>query len=755
MKNESQSQSMLARLLSKENISVQHGNYSTAFFDVKERILGLPIWKDKGKDVYDLLVGHEVGHALYTPSNGLDGKLPCAKSYLNIVEDVRIERMIQSTYPGLVGSFRRGYGVLNAEDFFGTKGKDTSKLGIGDRVNLHAKLGRLANIQFAPEEQEILSQVMSVVTWEDTVAAAVALEKFAKAQAEKQEDEQVQIPEESQEGEGENSVMDPTGDTEVTNEPTNQKSEAKSSKKSEEESSEQTDLKSDKKSDANKENSEDGESRKENEAKMDSKESDLTTSAKSTDKPTSTAPEIQTERNFEQNAKSLLDTSVGVKRTCYMMEPSKDQYAKMRIGYKEIFKSRDASIAYRTIKINYPSLDQDFTEFMGSTKKFVSVLQKEFDMRKAAYQYSRSTVSDTGILNVNKLHNYRYSDDIFLSVSQLANAKNHGMMMFVDYSSSMNSVLPYVLKHIINLSLFCKSSGIPFEVYGFTANTAARPDVTTPYGERCYGRDNELITDEVVILQLVSSTMSKPDFNRALKDLFIQSNVYTKAGCHGAKGRVEELGSTPLNETLIAAHHLVKSFKDQHKVQKMTTIVLTDGEGQNVACRTNKERHLADTAAGKYASYKDVIKLNLNGRTINSNMNSHEFTAELVKNLKITTQSNVIGFFIPSSKSSAGRHAVTAMTSTSKKVAYNVAYETWRKNSSSIYSKEKSICISGAWNYDEYFIVASGSDLDTDEDELVIDSAMTRSKMARAFSQFSKSKQVNRVFVSKFAKSIA
>lgn len=732
---------------------MQHGNYSTAFFDVKERILGLPIWKDKGKDVYDLLVGHEVGHALYTPSNGLDGKLPCAKSYLNIVEDVRIERMIQSTYPGLVGSFRRGYGVLNAEDFFGVKGKDTSKLGIGDRVNLHAKLGRLANIQFGPEEQEILNQVMSVVTWEDTVAAAVALEKFAKAQAEKQEPEQeteqIPSPKEGEEGDSKESPMDPTGGDENNSEPKDQKSE------DEGESSEKESSESDKKSDANKDNSEDGESRKENEAKMDSKESDLTTSAKSTDKPTSAAPEIQTDRAFEQNAKSLLDTSSGVKRTCYMIEPSKDQYAKMLIDYKGIFKSRDASIAYSTIKINYPLLDQDFTEFMGSTKKFVNVLQKEFDMRKAAYQYSRSTVSDTGILNVNKLHNYRYSDDIFLSVSQLANAKNHGMMMFVDYSSSMNGVLPYVLKHIINLSLFCKSSGIPFEVYGFTANAAARQDVTRPYGERCYGRDNEVITDEVVILQLVSSTMSKSDFNRALKDLFIQSNVYAKAGCHGAKGRVEELGSTPLNETLIAAHHMVKNFKAQHKVQKMTTIVLTDGEGQNIACRTNKERHLANTAAGKYDSYKDMIKLNLNGRTINSSMNSHEFTAELIKNLKITTQSNVIGFFIPSSKSSAGRHAVSAMTSTSKKVAYNVAYDTWRKNFSSIYSKEKSICISGAWNYDEYFIVASGSDLDTDEDELVIDSDMTRSKMVRAFSQFSKSKQVNRVFVSKFAKSIA
>jgi hypothetical protein len=53
--------SLLAKLLAKEDITVQHGNYSTAWFDVKNRILGLPNWKNMGKDVYDMLVGHEVG----------------------------------------------------------------------------------------------------------------------------------------------------------------------------------------------------------------------------------------------------------------------------------------------------------------------------------------------------------------------------------------------------------------------------------------------------------------------------------------------------------------------------------------------------------------------------------------------------------------------------------------------------------------------------------------------------------------------
>ena len=68
------SQSTLSRLLAKENITVQHGNYSTAFFDVKSRVLGLPIWKDVSKDVYDLLCGHEVGHALFTPLDGLESR---------------------------------------------------------------------------------------------------------------------------------------------------------------------------------------------------------------------------------------------------------------------------------------------------------------------------------------------------------------------------------------------------------------------------------------------------------------------------------------------------------------------------------------------------------------------------------------------------------------------------------------------------------------------------------------------------------
>ena len=57
----------LAKLLATENLVVEHRNVSTASFDTGRRVLTLPVWNKASSTVYDMLVGHEVGHALYTP----------------------------------------------------------------------------------------------------------------------------------------------------------------------------------------------------------------------------------------------------------------------------------------------------------------------------------------------------------------------------------------------------------------------------------------------------------------------------------------------------------------------------------------------------------------------------------------------------------------------------------------------------------------------------------------------------------------
>ena len=65
------SKSQLAKLLATENLVVEHKKVHTAYFDMKNRKLVIPILQDGlTPELYDLFVGHEVGHALNTPMEG-------------------------------------------------------------------------------------------------------------------------------------------------------------------------------------------------------------------------------------------------------------------------------------------------------------------------------------------------------------------------------------------------------------------------------------------------------------------------------------------------------------------------------------------------------------------------------------------------------------------------------------------------------------------------------------------------------------
>ena len=164
----------IARLLAKENLTIQHGNYKTAWFDIKNRTLGLPLWKDMGKDTYDLFIGHEVGHALYTPYEGwhdspekIEG---VPRSYMNVIEDARIEKFVQRDYPGLVGSFRRGYADLLDREFFGDiDDLDYERVKLIDKINLKAKLGNMVDVPFKPEEKAFFDRAFTTTTFEEVV----------------------------------------------------------------------------------------------------------------------------------------------------------------------------------------------------------------------------------------------------------------------------------------------------------------------------------------------------------------------------------------------------------------------------------------------------------------------------------------------------------------------------------------------------------------------------------------------------------
>ena len=170
--------STLAKLLAEEDIFVVHKQMETAYFNSKSRELGLPIWKDEEmtKDIYDLMVGHEIGHALWTPLGMLEKAQVrnINHGFVNIIEDARIEKFAVRKYPGLVGVFKRGYNDLVKKDFFGTADKDVNTYNLIDRINIFFKTAD-TNIVFSDEEKVWVKRVAKTETEDEVLDLAEEL----------------------------------------------------------------------------------------------------------------------------------------------------------------------------------------------------------------------------------------------------------------------------------------------------------------------------------------------------------------------------------------------------------------------------------------------------------------------------------------------------------------------------------------------------------------------------------------------------
>ena len=182
-----EAKSNLAKLLATENITVEHRKVQTAFFDLGKRLLVVPIWKEMNVDILDMLLAHEIGHALFTPQDewkeGIDKKIP--HSYLNIVEDARIEKLIKRKYPGLSQSFIKGYRDLINNDFFKTKDKDINEMLLIDRLNMHFKMSHVeSTIEFdGVDELEFVKRMSEVETFKEVEILAADLAEYCKDEA--------------------------------------------------------------------------------------------------------------------------------------------------------------------------------------------------------------------------------------------------------------------------------------------------------------------------------------------------------------------------------------------------------------------------------------------------------------------------------------------------------------------------------------------------------------------------------------------
>jgi len=737
-------QSLLAKLLAKENITVHSGNYHTAFFDVKNRLLGLPTWNIDNKQVSDLLVGHEVSHALHTPLTGLDDFRKCLPTcpfdVFNIVEDIRIERLIQDQYPGLISSFVSGYRYFIENDFFKIKGKDVSKMPFIDRLNLRGKIGMLMSIPLSIAEETIYRKCLKADTISDVIDICNEiytlekdnLSKENQSPEDKQSEDTLTVPDFDNQDQVVSISNPPTGDT---------------GKSDSENNGDETD--------------ESGSETENGESETQSNDPEGTPTEGSGG---STSGFADVNERLKSKTLSDLDKELNKIQSDATIEkqivtPFKEHMMRQVTPVDEVMQSRIGHRNYSNF--NRIEVTEDWLKFKASTKKSVGILVKEFERRKAAFQYSRARQNTTGSIDVNRLHSYKYEDQIFKSVMQLADAKSHGMMFFIDYSSSMYRDIPNVINHTLNLCFFCKAVGIPFEVYGFTN---CYPKADDEYSKI---NSNQISFRYTGVFELLNSSMKKDKYDLACRQLRAQAFLLDDSlNQHdaGVFSSYEMMCGTPLYETIIIAHELVNQFKMKHKIQKMNVIFLTDGDGASLGFGNNQE---TEKYVKKGTQYSDKYIMKLNGRTVHLSRSPQVCYAALIKNLKITCGATVIGFFITSSKNGMQNSAINSLRY--NKGINNVSG--WTEAAEKIkklmvkYKKDKCLLIEDGFNFDQYITFNARGDFNIEDENEDFDpdfdmngkfsSAAAQNKLAKAFTKHTSDKRTSRIVMNKFAELVS
>ena len=742
MKNKS----TIAKLLSEEDIHVVYKQMETAYFNPKDRELGLPIW-DESKttnDVEDLMVCHEIAHALWTPLDMLEKAVVRGinHSFVNIVEDARIERMVQEKYRGSIAVFKRGYRDLTALDFFGIGDKDVSKLNLIDRINLYFKK---QDVTFSDEENVWVKRVAETKTPDDVLDLAEALYNWME------------------ENESETDNHD-TGEEMVNLDSSG-----------EEGGTESSDGSGDEKNEEGKENG-NGDNKFDNDKSDDAE--DGAGSGKDKVDGDSTSEDTLTESSSESGRDNFGGgkTPIAITDTGSGIDSLRDKNAIDR-SYGSIpnTSNHDLIVSYKVLKedfkteIKTSTRDSLHTLFIEKTleelvtlkkesKKTVAYMVKEFEMKKSADAYSRAAVSKTGSLDMGKLHTYKYNDDIFKKVTTLPGATNHGMVMVLDWSGSMADNLKGTLSQLFNLIWFCRQTRIPFEVFAFSNQY----DKNIGADEINKFKSGDIMLTHMKLLNLFSSRMNTKDEMEMMHNCLLVAKQWNNGdwiqdGMPLRFGNKLNLGGTPLNEAIIAMMDIVPKFKSDTGVQKVNTIFLTDGAGSSLQGVYNYG--LNKTTGDHYESTLPV--LNWVNRDIfmvtdpKTNKtyevsNRGQITNVLLQILKNRVDGmNVVGFFI-AGRGRSGRVDKRTLMHLLPKDSY---VEIMEKNK--IINKEKYLAIPHC-GYDEYYVLPANNSFESENDNLGDELiGASKAKLKSAFGKSMKSKITSRQLLNKFVKLVA
>ena len=700
--------SQLAKLLATEDLVVEHKQVQTAQFNVHSRVLTLPLWERASGTVYDMLVGHEVGHALYTPDEwGWRDRIP--QQFVNVVEDARIEKLMKRKYMGIAKTFYRGYNELNDKDFFEIENEDITTFNLADRANLYFKVGSWVDLDFSDTEKEIIGLIGKCETFDDTLKAAEVLYQYCKKQQEQKKDD-------------------------LKNPPPQQKSDFNLDSEGQTDEGEQSEVESPQ----TPQMQESGSTESNVQEEFDIPEPEVKTAESLEERLQELVNDNGVENIYVEIPKVNLDTIIA--KNSDIHDVIDESFIQQEVDFN--IRKENSDSRFEFPETVFDEVDSDFIKFKKDAQKEVNYLVKEFECRKAASSYARAATSRTGVLDTAKLHTYRYNEDLFKKITVLPDGKNHGLVFVLDWSGSMQYVLEDTVKQLYNLVWFCRKVSIPFEVYAFTNEWIRGQEGVKEHYE---AKENLLqVHHGFNLMNILTSKVNAKTLEHQMLNIWRIAQVFGEH-CYGYSypNRLC-LSGTPLNEALITLNQILPQFQKENGVEKVQCIVLTDGEASQIPYHKEVERHWEDSPymGTRHINPESVLLRDRSlGTTYRFGYAYHEFTSALLRNLQDRFKSvNFIGIRVLPNRD-ALRFARLYYSEYCKE--YQVIEKDWKKS--------KSFNIKNS-AYDAYFAMSSSNLADEAEFEPKSDS---KADIKRAFVKSLKVKKLNKKVLGEFIELVA
>jgi hypothetical protein len=755
--------SQLAKLIATENITIQHNNVKTASFDTLNRILTLPIFKVQSGDVYDMLIAHECSHALYTPAAGWknisgDDEL---RAYVNVLEDTRIDKLIQKKYPGVVKNYLSGFDIMEKQNFFGLQGKDVNRdLMLIDKINMRSKSMNRISFNFSSVEKNWLTKVDDLKTFNQVVKLAKEMLNWQKDQIEQMK----KLPNFDELPLVENYNLDDDLDSDNNVNVKEGESDVNSDNS---ESSNDDNGDNESQSNNNDDKNEDEKGKEVNAYNINGAGGDGGINPK---KLTAI-----TDQSFEKNKEKLLD---GKTSYTYFNIPEPNLKKVIVSGkdwvkkWKEYsFKAREYYTLDKPARIEYINwLKDDFKKFKNDNKKTVNYLVKEFEMKKSATAYKRATIDKTGVIDPLKLKDYKFSDDLFKRLSIIPNAKNHGMIMLLDWSGSMCDVIKQTIDQLMNLVWFCQKINIPYEVYMFTSELDGSDQSSYDYDEEMNRTNLKKISwnfkhgdgyfANFNLINVASHKMKKTELDESLLYLYHMGLYYNDRYAFrsydnstyfkGDRFDIPKefwLGTTPLNEALVVMNKIIPMFKKKYNIEKMTFITLTDGHANpgygEVITNTESGLMIAKQKIGSTPA------ITIGKKQYKTKDDYNRMTTLLLDVLKDRYNINTIGFYVIKRLNrlwELGQFIGDYKDYTEKEFKIAKLKKTFTKDRVADVSKP---------GYNKYFLL-NGKKMDVQNADLsAVNDGMKAGKIKQIFSKSMKGRIVSRSLLNKFIQEVA